>query len=276
MGVDIHDQRKLLDLQRAYARRMGGAGIRRNIRGPQGGGGGVDPVGALFSTAYARWRADTGVTLDAGVASNWADMVNSRNLIQSTASARPTPTTAYFGGQAALSFDGTDDTMVSDQAAADWKFLHDGTGGSVFYVARISSSPFRRVVCATNNAVRFSGVGMAIGRWSTPDFFFMVRGSGTPVINISTTALTEPSSSWNTAEYSTAAGGTLASSGSVLVTAAEAATPSTGAPSHTFWIGGGYFGPMEIAELAVFPTVLGAPNRALLSAYAVSRYGVAA
>ncbi len=93
-------------LAAARSRRLGGAGMRRGLRGSGGGGGGG---GAPWSPSdrgadLVAWYRET---YSAGT---WTDDgPNSDDLTQATASARPTATTR--DGQPVLSFDGGDYTQ---------------------------------------------------------------------------------------------------------------------------------------------------------------------
>jgi len=104
--------------------------------------------GSRFGGRVARWtprmlpagtlklwlRADLGVTNDgSGYCSVWSDQSgNGYSFTQVTPSSRPAITT--YNGVPCLSFDGTDDSMGSADAASVYKLLHDGSGSHVFIV----------------------------------------------------------------------------------------------------------------------------------------------
>lgn len=77
-------------------------------------------------------RADLGVTNDgSGYCSVWSDQSgNGYSFTQVTPSSRPGITT--YNGVPCLSFDGTDDSLGSADAASVYKLLHDGSGSHVF------------------------------------------------------------------------------------------------------------------------------------------------
>lgn len=123
---------------RAFARRLGGAGIRRGLRGP--GGGGSDPeLGALDGTIRFRGRADdydpsTGTLTDSGGEGN--------NATQGTSGFRPTLGTA--NGRPAMVFDGTDDRLQTATFAGGASTLPT----TIFVVAnRGGADGVNRVIC---------------------------------------------------------------------------------------------------------------------------------
>ncbi len=93
------------------------------------------PQNALeaISNCVAWWRADRGVTSDVNGVSVWTDSISSRTLSQSTNSYKPAVST--LRGQAALSFAGGD-WLASDEAAANWVGLHNGSGSTIAVVMR--------------------------------------------------------------------------------------------------------------------------------------------
>lgn len=70
--------------------------------------------------------------------SQWNDRTgNALNLTQATAANQPvrSPSDSNMNGRPTLQFDGTDD-RIGAASAANWKFLHDGTGCTVIMVLR--------------------------------------------------------------------------------------------------------------------------------------------
>lgn len=67
---------------------------------------------------------------------------NSHDLVSTTSTQKPLydAVDALMNGKPSLTYDGLNDRMVSDEATGTWKFLHDGTGGTIALVMRVGST----------------------------------------------------------------------------------------------------------------------------------------
>lgn len=158
------------------------------------------------------------------------------NLVQGTASQRPLRTT--FRGRLAAQYDSANDALISDIASSNYRFLHDGTGTTLFVNLQIN--PSNRTVLDTlgNNA---NNTGVDIVRVGTNTLRFRVgNSSGTFVINV-----TPPNGSfpafdgrsrtflvrWDTSGYDIRIDGASVSSGAIV------GVPDVGDPQGTFHLG---------------------------------------
>lgn len=97
---------------------------------------------------------DAVLTTSSGITSVVGSM-GTISLGQVTPAQRPLYVTSVpqFGGRAALQFDGVDDNLVGT-VPADWTFLHNGSGASVFWLEWIDSTgPSTQVVFSTTPSV---------------------------------------------------------------------------------------------------------------------------
>lgn len=89
-------------------------------------------------------RADMGVTVVGSDVSALADQSGaSHDVVQATGSLQPDLTSqlAALNNRAAIVYDGADDRLVSDDAASEWAFLHNGTGATIAIIAKIADAP---------------------------------------------------------------------------------------------------------------------------------------
>lgn len=95
------------------------------------------------SAAETLYDATTGgslVAADGGVA-RWEDKSgNGRHATQGTSANRPARKTAIQGGKDVLRFDGSNDSLSIPSSTATFKFLHDGTNCTLFFVARFGDT----------------------------------------------------------------------------------------------------------------------------------------
>lgn len=262
---------------------------RRGFRGAYPAAGGAAPeVPETIPDLYRWWRADSGVSTVGGVVDSWTDLVAGATLSQSTASARPTPTThADLGGRDCLLFDGADDDLVSDEAASVWRFLHDGTGMTVFLVARQGAASNNHAFCWTSMGRLFGVAGVGT-RWAYRSSITDIQGY---VANASAQILLSTSGTWsdNTAlwrsiSYTTGTDPDASQdwSGASAVTANDTGTPDSGDSADTLHVGGthpslgagsGFVG--HLAEIIFYDRELTPSEIADLATYANTRYGVA-
>lgn len=114
---------------------------------------------------------------------------------------------AALNGHDVIDFDGTGDRYISDEAASTWKFLHDGTSLTIFYVVKPSNTVDPDVAYAFmgNNAGSSSNAGLALwyedrssaGADNTYKVFLTIDGTPFYVINTDPTENNDAFSSNN-------------------------------------------------------------------------------
>lgn len=134
---------------RALNRRMAGAGLMRR---PARGGGGVNrPIPQQVPGLFAWWDAGSGITIETGV-SVWTDRHGGHVLAQGTAANQAAYSAAHasMNSKPALTFDGANDALASNEASSVWKFL-GGDQVSVYAAYRISARNWNPVIATENN-----------------------------------------------------------------------------------------------------------------------------
>ncbi len=235
----------------------------------------------------AWYRADSLITQVAGPkVSAWGDLRGGdQDVSQGTDANRPayTAADANFRNKPTVS-QGAATLALLDNTAADWKFLHDGTGCTVFCVVRPSNNAAAvQILWDTTVTTGAANVGACLFYDGPNDRFRYFVGNGT------TNILNTPSSNNSSPQDTTQVvicryqEGRAPSESDVRargVTAGSENTsgaPSAANPAGALAIGAlgnltaGFFG-VE-AELAFYNRVLTDGECALLEAYAAARYG---
>ena len=239
--------------------------------------------------------ADDLVSLGDGVAvENWDDpRENGMRATQATAGSRPTVQTAELNGHAIVRFDGTDDRLAAG-VASDWRFLHDGTGCTVFVVAKTSSAnPNAIQTLAATQVGSFSQRGLALffddrAAQTRDDTTLLHIASGTaPVLAQLSPANTScKSGRWHVVETAwingaaaddilVQADGGLGCPGSAMM---GANTPSTLDPTGTLTLGstpaGGAYLNGDIAYVLVYNRKLTAAEREQVRRFLARRFAL--
>lgn len=107
--------------------------------------------------AYSNYGTMKGEFLNSGLATGfWEDASGNHDLIQTTASWKPTETADVIGSFSGLLFDGSNDFLESEAAASYWNFLHDGTAYAAIFIVKTisnaSTTDTRRLANTGNNA----------------------------------------------------------------------------------------------------------------------------
>lgn len=252
--------------------------FRRDARntGGQGGATPADPLFSLFPTGIrANWRSDSGVTLGAGVAS-WTDRYAGRVLLQATGTKQPAFNLFQINARPTLTFDGTSDELVSNEAASAWRFLSDGTGCTVFCVLIPRTDPYGTYL-ATNSE---SG--------STPGIWLRCQGGAHRCEVYNTTSIlslnsaTTPNDVPVIVDFSykevSAPEGVNRTVNTQRTTGNSTGAPTAGDPNHTLILGairsGGFYSRVDIAELIVFNRELSAAEKSTVyTSYLQPLYG---
>lgn len=267
----------------AFERRDSG---RRS--GLRGGSGGVPRETPLAISGLKAWwdaRTDAYFTFSTGAQiSAWLSRAGSMGAVsftQATSANQPVRATsvASFNNKNTVQFDGTNDEFQADNAASAWKFLHDGSGASVFFVRRIDSTGDATQFCyATADGASQVGVNLIFispndGQYAVAD------GDGT-YANAAGHANqgVRDTSAWQAITYTT---GTRVMHVSGLSDSnADTSAPSSADATRALVLGGPFAAGNNfkghIACFLVYDRVLAAGERSQLAAWAAVQYGVAA
>jgi hypothetical protein len=231
-----------------------------------------------LSGLSAWYRADKGVTLNGATVSAWGDQSgNGRHFSQGTAASQPTFAATGLGGQPALTFDGTSDSLAT--AATVFSTPSSGMKVTLFVVASIVSLATGAVILelSTNtNAVNYGwllsyGSGkVAFARldtlgWSNEE---VATTAGTPHVLMATldkTLSALEARIW--VDNSNAGTQTLDTDG---------ATPMTTAQPLFLGARGGTasFGALTVAEVIMVGDVLSTKDQNSVARYLGARYGI--
>ncbi len=248
-----------------------GMGRRRGFRGI---GGGVSEWTPRELAALQRWwRASNGLTGDPVTA--WKDVENAVDVEAGNAVARGT-----LGGQVVPHFDGAADYLQDGGSTADYKYLHDGTGGTIVLVASLDAASGARAAVVTG-----SGVGTTVGTYLATDgtgSVIWIIGNGTAtVISIDSTStpFATPGAHVISAAYGT--GQTLDAvlriDGTEDATMDQTAAPSTGNATNVLTVGARAAGASRwwdgpIAEVLFFNAILSAEDLARVEDFLMGIY----
>lgn len=239
----------------------------------------ISGLAAWFDSRSTFWMAfGTGISAWTSRATG-VDAIADVVLTQVTGFAQPTyeASASPLGNKPAVRFDGSNDAMSQGVGrASDWTFLHNGTGGSIFFVEYVDSTGAANqtplATCTGTNAVH--GV---FENMRTADLTLRVsNGSGTSFTNnwVNATAAhwAKDTFRWRSWSYTTGTQSSHVSGSSV--SNADIAAPSATAPSSGLAVGGigGVFFKGYIAQILIYRRVLDATDRARLGAWASSNY----
>jgi len=154
-------------------------GARFSRRSPGGAGGGVTPLTILGSLVRQWCRADLGVTIGTGASALADQSGNTKNYTQGTAAFQPavTASDATLSGLQTISFDGSNDTLVSALAMAPpyfvfcvfkvrtWVNVTHVYGDNVADAARLFMSGASPTLTQRNGVSSNSSNGGTVGSW---------------------------------------------------------------------------------------------------------------
>lgn len=241
-------------------------------------------------SGLAAWydaRATSTITTATGV-SSWTSRAGSMGptaLTQGTAANQAAYATGVgvLGNQAALQFDGTNDSLGA-ATAGDWTFLHDNTGSTLWMVLRIDSTGgANQCVVATATGVNTqTGIRELYG--ATSISATVANGSGTAFQNtwsIATAAhYARDTSRWHAWTHGSNTRQSAVSGSTISNADVGGQVASTGAPSNVLRVGAlpslASFFKGYIAQLVFYKRVLTAGELSSLGAWAAQQYGVSA
>jgi hypothetical protein len=241
----------------------------------------VIPGPDTIPNCYAWWKASSGTTLNSsnGV-TQWVDSLNGHVLYSSAAGLQPTYLTASanFNNKPTLSFDGVNDQMLSDEAAANWAFLNGPSGSTMAIVCRTTASVLQQTPISTGYCdILTNGRALGINFPNTSSIQNRLSNSGSisyantttfsaSLINRTIYAISSIQSGSAAARASTSPYATSAVSGTPMTNI----TPiSTFKVSYPWWA---YFGG-EIAEIVIFSKTLNDEEMNRLKFYFNKTYG---
>lgn len=249
------------------------------------GGSSVTPQ-TIFGSDLFQWvRGDLGVTLNGSTVSAWADQSgNGRHWTQGTAANQPTfvASDARFAGKPSVEFDGSNDSLQNALAAADWKFLHDGTGCTVAVVFHCPATTSSRIILDSCNASG-SNVGFALFMNNTTDTINGQVAAGGGVNALVTGSIAAADGASHIACFTYAESVAPNEWEFRIDKAASAAGNSTAAPSAGNPLGSLIFGCTQsgtlflraaVAEMVIVKARASTATLQQLEAYFAGRYGL--
>jgi hypothetical protein len=257
------------------------------------GGGSWDPSQLSSLAAWYDADAITGLSNNDPV-STWADASGNGYDLTQTSTARPTYKTSTLNGLPVVEFDGSNDFLEAS-TAADWKFLHDSTGSSVFAVWKAGTTANPGVfyaLCDTGGRSTAIGYRLAYLDSSGFDDQFntqIARGvSGTLVVgNYTASGTHAANAAYLVTSISDPSNGTAAARSSIRLNGGSSVannsalnTPSTSNPTAALHLGceqiAASFLLGYIAEVVICDTVLTSTNREKIEGYLAHKWGLTA
>ena len=197
-----------------------------------------------------------------------------------TGTQQPLFASSLLAGHAGATFDGVDDRLVSSLAASAFTFMHDGTGASVYVVARTSTSAAQMIAGTTiGNTGTNTGYGFLL---NTTFRTFSLNSDGvTFKINLNSAINVFGSGTFNVLSSSMSTADTPDFTAYVNGAGVANVTPtaySAGAPSQTMTVGANSTGLFpfngNIVCLLVYNVAHDAAQRAAVEAALAAKYGV--
>lgn len=268
-------------------RRLATAGrLSRRIVMPGAAGGGGSPslgVPDTIPDLFSWHRADLGITLNGSNVSAWADQATAtvEDASQGVAGSQP----PYVASDAGINnnaiigpFDGSADHLTAG-VAADWEFLHTGTGMTIVLVFRTGAlGSVRRLLDNNNGSGTALGLTLQINA-ASPALAWLNMGNGTTAVLSATTAASITASSVNYIVFRHATANTPDYSfnlNGVTTTGNNSNAPGTGAAAATLNIGRRsgsvqYFNG-DIAEMITYTRAIDDTEQTSLTDYITTRY----
>jgi len=137
---------------------------------------------------YSLWldAADTStITASGGDVSQWSDKSGfGRNFTQTSATAKPKTGTRTINSLNTVDFDGTNDFLVCPSSTALFNYLHNNTGGTLFFVGIVDDTEVNKIYINNNDgASTETGIILYVTD-AEKDFMFVTKGiGGTSVVS---------------------------------------------------------------------------------------------
>lgn len=237
--------------------------------------------GSLVTNLNGFWlRANKNVT-DGGdsIIESWAPSKGSYgNFVQSIPNNKPSKST--INSLESIEFD-TDEFLINDLAATNWKWLHASTGCTAFVVARFSGgSSTQHFFDTCNNNIFQHGINIGCNASNGLVSALVTNGSGTAVVSaFLLSTLTSGDLAIIEFSWSQAAGFSLRVNGGSPHTGSITGTPSTNDPSGSPRIGTLVVGTVQflngdICEVLIVPGVLSLSQSTNIREYFSSVYSI--
>lgn len=188
------------------------------------------------------------VALSSGAVATAIDLGRgAKSITQAVAGQRPAYAASggVFGALQHWSHVAASDQELAASTAADWKFLHDGTGMAIYMRARPTAAAGQQCLVNTER-INSNNVGIGVFWDSSSSGILQLlianAGGGAYPVNVVTANGSAPINTEfrvrATYKESISPEATLRANGGALVTAAFAAAPSAANPSYPLTIGG--------------------------------------
>ncbi len=229
------------------------------------------------STSPFLWlRADTGVTQSGGTVSAWSNQgTGSISVGQSNAGNRPTYSAAGGLGGRPIITSASSKGLIAG-AVSDWKFLHDGSGMSIFLVCNTRDAGGNYLLAT--QASSGVNVGIAMITLATPQIRFAVGKGSIELIQANPTGFGRSALHQCIVTYrsGTNPDAVVRIDRAEKATSSESSTPSSSNPSYPLGIGWGgasaYGSDTDFYELAIWNRVLSTAEIAAIEQYSGTRY----
>jgi lysophospholipase L1-like esterase len=194
----------------------------------------VDGARACYLAQSVNGTYNNGLA-DASAVATWVDLGSgAKNVTQATGSAQPSLRLSVTNGQPMVRWDGGDGLAAA--AAADWTFLHDGTGATAQVVSSTTSSGFGTLFATS----RVTDRGFAVRYETTFKVVTYLHDGAVVTLTAASTNNTIVSGQYHDVTYTNASASTPDVNEYVNNTVVASGTPtavSALAPSNPFTIG---------------------------------------
>jgi len=233
---------------------------------------------------FAWYKSDaiTGLS-DGDPVSTWADSSGNGYDLTASGTDRPSYQTNTLNSLAVVEFNATH--WLAASTAADWKFLHDSTGSSVFVVLRLTRSD--RMAIMWTGPFSSVKVGWTLCSDTVKQAYNLIRGSGSwTVLNKSSTNTLLANNDYLVGVVDDPGNATASSRSSIRVDGGTAitnntssGTPSTADPDSPLTLGRVGDSSMDgmegyMAEVVICDAVLSSTNREKLEGYLAHKWGL--
>lgn len=213
--------------------------------------------------------------------SNWADQEGTRDAVQATDANMPSlhlTGELLFNSNRSIKGDGTADRLPLGGVVGDWKFLHDGTGCSVWMVMRVPPANTDGTLLDSGNVTAGSS-GFSFYHQAAGSPLIRATNGTTSIFTYSGTAFSVNTTYQVLVTHSTAAGYVIRRNGIELSSGAYSAAASSADPPGVPMLFDtttvvGNWGNWSIAELAICNSVISTGDITSLESYGAARYGL--
>jgi hypothetical protein len=219
-----------------------------------------------------------------GKVSQWSDLSgNGYHFTQATSTNQPSVATGINSKQT-LSFNGST-TGVSNTTRSNWTFMNDGTGCTIFIVARYNNFTSSPGLMGTSNGTADVGIAFFTSNTSPYNQYVAVgRGVSSQWTSVANNSGMSPNSNFYLTVKSDPANGTASNRIKIAVNngADEGSNTNTysyssSTPTRDFFIGndaGGQYLDGHIGEVIIYSGILGSTDIATMKSYLATKWGI--